>query len=195
LFILVFFGFVTPNQETILVDVSTLNTTFDFEIRYATTNNFVGEAVYDCAKCILLPNVAEALVKANMYFCKKGYRIKFYDCYRPLDVQKKLWEKVPNPAYVANPYDGASIHNRGAAVDITLVTLEGCFVDMGTDYDFFGRKAHIDNFDHSEEVLANRKTLFEGMKLFGFSPIRTEWWHFSYKKNSDPVLNEPLPCN
>ena len=195
LFILVFFGFVTPNQETILVDVSTLNTTFDFEIRYATTNNFVGEAVYDCAKCILLPNVAEALVKANMYFCKKGYRIKFYDCYRPLDVQKKLWEKVPNPAYVANPYDGASIHNRGAAVDITLVTLEGCFVDMGTDYDFFGRKAHIDNFDHSEEVLANRKTLFEGMKLFGFSPIRTEWWHFSYKKNSGPVLNEPLPCN
>ncbi len=55
-----------------------------------------------------------------------------------------MWSKVPRPTYVANPYGKGSIHNKGAAVDVTLVTLDGCFVDMGSDYDFFGRTSHIE---------------------------------------------------
>jgi|TARA_R100000479_G_scaffold33554_2_gene13846 D-alanyl-D-alanine dipeptidase len=179
-----------------LIDISELSTEFDYEVRYATENNFIGEVLYDCAKCLLVKEVAEALVKANQYFCEKGYKIKLYDCYRPLDVQKQMWAKVPRATYVANPYDGASVHNRGAAVDITLVTLEGCYVEMGSDYDYFGREAHIDNYNFSEEILANRKLLIEGMRKHGFKTIRTEWWHYGYQKNWQyPVLNEPLPCS
>ena len=121
------------NTQEPLVDLESLSTEFSYEIRYATPNNFIGETLYDCPKCLLRPDVAEALLNANQYFCEKGYRIKIYDCYRPLDVQKKMWAKVPRPTYVGNPYGNGSVHNKGAAVDITLETLEGCYVEMGSD--------------------------------------------------------------
>jgi D-alanyl-D-alanine dipeptidase len=197
LFTFLFFSFTSEEKfQEPLVNIEALSTEFVFEIRYATPNNFIGETLYDCPKCLLRPEVAEALLQANQYFCEKGYRIKIYDCYRPLDVQKKMWAKVPRPTYVGNPYGNGSIHNKGAAVDITLETLEGCYVEMGSDYDYFGREAHIDNYNFSEEILANRKLLFEGMRKFGFNTIRTEWWHFSYKRNwSYKTLNIPLPCD
>src|SRR5690554_3704622 len=197
IFVLPFFTFLSDKkQQSPLVDVETLPNIFSYEIRYASPNNFMGEALYDCAKCLLRPEVAEALGKANEYFLKEGYRILIYDCYRPLDVQKKMWVKVPRATYVANPYGKGSVHNRGAAVDITLETVGGCFVDMGTEYDHFGRAAHIDNYDFSEDILANRRLLFEGMRKFGFSTIRTEWWHFSFRRSSGfEILNSPLPCD
>ncbi|WP_347372600.1 M15 family metallopeptidase [Aequorivita sp. Q41] len=196
-FSLLFFNFSSEEKiQEPLVSLEDLSTEFRYEIRYATPNNFIGETLYDCAKCLLRPEVAEALLQANQYFCEKGYRIKIYDCYRPLDVQKKMWEKVPRPTYVGNPYGKGSIHNKGAAVDISLETLDGCYVEMGSDYDYFGREAHIDNYNFSKEILANRKLLFEGMRNVGFNTIRTEWWHFSYRKNwSYKTLNVPLPCN
>ena len=191
------FGFSSEeSSQKSLVNLAHLSSELSYEIRYATEDNFIGEVLYDCSVCLLQPEVAEALLKANHFFCEKGYRIRLYDCYRPLDVQKRMWAKVPRPTYVANPYGKGSIHNKGAAVDMTLETLEGCFVDMGSDYDFFGRAAHIDNYNFSEEILENRKLLFEGMRKFGFQTVRTEWWHFSYRKNwSYPTLNEALPCD
>lgn len=180
----------------VLVNVADYPSNFEYEIRYATPNNFIGETLYDCSVCLLQPKVAKALLDANQYFCEKGYRIKLYDCYRPLDVQKKMWEKVPRPTYVANPYGLGSIHNKGAAVDITLVTLEGCYMEMGSDYDYFGRESHIDNYNFSKEILANRTLLREGMQKFGFGTVRTEWWHFSFQNHwSFQTLNEPLPCD
>lgn len=193
--ILMLFMGTSLNAQRTLVDLASLSDQFAYEVRYATPNNFMGETLYPCVACLLYPEVAEALVKANQYFCKQGYRIKIYDCYRPLDIQKKMWAKVPNPSYVANPYTTGSVHNRGAAVDITLVTLDGCYVEMGSDYDHFGKEAHIDNFDFPEEVLANRKLFHEGMRAHGFNTIRTEWWHFNFKKNSGEALNQPLPCD
>ena len=80
--------------------------------------------MYDCAECFLRLKTVKALIMANDKFIKKGYKIKLFDCYRPLDIQKKMWALVPNPEYVADPAKG-SIHNRGGAVDITLVTLDG----------------------------------------------------------------------
>lgn len=196
---LIFMYFGVSSQEKVqepLVNLEELSTEFVYEIRYATPNNFIGETLYDCAKCLLRPEVAEAILEANQYFYELGYQIKIYDCYRPLDVQKKMWAKVPKPGYVGNPYGNGSIHNKGAAIDMTLETLEGCYVEMGSDYDHFGKEAHTDNFNLSKEVLANRKILFDGMRKFGFSPIRTEWWHFNYKKNrSYKTLNVPLPCD
>lgn len=187
----------TPQKGKIsLVNLKEVSTAFDYEIRYATPNNFIGEKLYDCEVCLLQEEVANALLQANEYFCELGYKIKLYDCYRPLSVQKKMWAKVPRATYVANPYKKGSIHNRAAAVDITLVTLEGCYVEMGSDYDFFGRASHIDNYTLPEEVLNNRGILQIGMKKFGFQTVRTEWWHFSYRKNwSYKILDEPLPCH
>ncbi len=196
-FICIFLSFSSEEKfQEPLVNLEKLSTEFSYEIRYATPNNFIGETLYDCPKCLLRPEVAGALLQANQYFCEKGYRIKIYDCYRPLDVQRKMWAKVPRPTYVGNPSGNGSIHNKGAAVDITLETLEGCYVEMGSDYDYFGREAHIDNYNFSKEILNNRKLLFEGMRKFGFNTIRTEWWHFSFQKNwSYKTLNVPLPCD
>ncbi len=194
--LLFFFPFSSEAQPNQLVDMANISEAFDYEIRYATAENFIGEVLYDCPKCLLQPDVAEAIIKANQYFCERGYKIKFYDCYRPLDVQKKMWAKVPRPTYVANPYGKGSIHNKGAAIDMTLVTLEGCYVEMGSDYDYFGREAHIDNYNFSSEILENRKLLFDGMRKHGFQTVRTEWWHFSFRRNGGyPTLNEPLPCD
>ena len=195
-FIFLFFSSIinSYSQEN-LVNITDFNSNISLEMPYATPNNFMGEMVYNCEICLLRPEVANALLEANVYFNKKGYRIKIFDCYRPLDVQKKMWKAVPRATYVANPYSGGSIHNKGAAVDLTLVKLDNSNVDMGTTFDFFGKKAHIDNLNFSEEILKNRKLLFEGMRKFGFQTIRTEWWHFSYKKNkSYATLNIPFPC-
>lgn len=191
---LLFIG-TTNTQQSQLIDMWVYGDEFAFEIRYATADNFIGEIVYKCPKCLLQPEVARAVFKANQYFCEKGYKIKFYDCYRPLDVQKFMWSKVPRPTYVANPYGKGSIHNKGAAVDLTLVTRDGCFVDMGSDYDFFGRASHIDNFNFSSEILANRKLLREGMVAHGFRTVRTEWWHYSFQKSWQfKTMNDALPC-
>ena len=92
-----------------------------------------------------------------------------------------MWDKVPEATYVANPYEGGSIHNKGAAVDITLETLEGRYVEMGTDYDFFGLEAHIDNYTFSnfsalvtEKLLEIRNILFECMLKFGSQSISSD---------------------
>jgi len=132
-------------QKTIndneFVDIEKLSTYFVLDMKYATNDNFLKEAVYPCAKCYVKGIVAKALMKANKDFMKKGYRIKLFDCYRPHSVQKKMWKIYPNPGYVANP-KGGSIHNKGAAVDITLTDLKGNQVDMGTPFDHFGKEAH-----------------------------------------------------
>ena len=186
----------TFKAQSSLVRLSDEPTEFTYEMYYATSNNFLGKPLYPCSQCILQKDVARALSEANYYFCTLGYRIVIYDCYRPLDIQKTMWQELPNPNYIANPYEAGSIHNRAAAVDLSLESLEGCYVDMGSDYDHFGPSSHIDYTELPTEVLVNRKLLLEGMQKFGFQPIRTEWWHFSfYKCYEYPILNEQLPCN
>ncbi len=112
---------------------------------------------------------------------KKNYnlRIKIFDGYRPLSVQKKMWEIFPDDRYVANPAKG-SRHNRGAAVDITIIDSLGVQLNMGTEYDNFTEKAHPGYTNFPENVLNNRKLLSKTMRKFGFHPITTEWWHFDY---------------
>lgn len=182
-------------QESPLINIETLGGTYAYEVKYATTDNFLKAAVYDCAQCLLLPEIAGAVAAANNDFCELGYKIKFYDCYRPLSVQKKMWAIYPNPSYVGNPYRSGSIHNRGAAIDMTIVTLDGKPLDMGSSYDHFGKEAHIDH-PHSDIIKANRKILWDVMKANGFSPIRTEWWHFNYeaKNYGLKVLDIDFDC-
>lgn len=167
---------------------------FAYDLRYATDNNFLKEQVYDCGECYTRAKTVKALLKANEEFKKHGVKIKFYDCYRPNSVQYKMWKIVPNPQYVANPVKG-SIHNKGGAVDITLVTLEGEELNMPSDFDFFGKRAYHDNFDLPQDILDNRKLLKETMEKHGFWSTRTEWWHYNLQGAShDPIANFKWDC-
>lgn len=181
-------------SDTTFVRLADFDRGFAYDLRYATENNFLKAQVYDCAECYTRVKTAKALLEANAEFRKKGYMIKFFDCYRPNSVQYKMWAIVPNPQYVANPVKG-SIHNKGGAVDITLVTLEGEELDMGTDFDFFGKRAYHDNLDLPQEVLDNRKLLKETMEKHGFWSIRTEWWHYNLSAGSnDKVADFKWDC-
>lgn len=182
-----------PVQHKGFVELARLDPGIRQDIRYATKNNFTHTVIYDCANCLLRPEVAEALVAANKTLNRKGLALKVFDCYRPRPYQQRLWDKVPNPDYVAPPAKG-SMHSRGAAVDLTIVDASGQELDMGTAYDFFGPEAHADYRNLPLQVLKNRNLLRETMESVGFKGIRTEWWHFSYRKKQFPLSDYVWPC-
>ena len=172
--------FETIPSDTSFINIQSLSSDFVLDLKYATADNFLHQKVYDCPECFLRSSTAKALAKANQEFMKLGYRIKLYDCYRPLDVQKKMWKILPGTNYVANPNKGSK-HNRGAAVDLTLVDAKGNELDMGTKFDFFGKEAHHTYLNHSKEVLANRKLLKETLDKYNFRSIYNEWWHYEFR--------------
>ena len=185
----------SSSTDTTFVNLKDYSTDFVYDMKYATSDNFLKAQVYDCAECFLRLKTVEALVKANKEFLKQGLRIKLFDCYRPLDIQKKMWEIVSNPKYVADPSKG-SIHNRGGAVDITLVDKSGKELDMGTDFDFFGIEASHAYSKLPQKVKDNRRLLKKIMIANEFNSFDSEWWHYNLKsglKNS--VYNEKWDCN
>ena len=185
----------TTSKDTSFINIQTLSSDFVLDLKYATTDNFLKQKVYDCPECFLRTNTAKALVKANQDFIKLGFRIKLYDCYRPLDVQKKMWQILPGTNYVANPKKGSK-HNRGAAVDLTLVDLKGNDLDMGTKFDFFGPEAHHTYLKHSREVLTNRKLLKETLEKHNFKSIYNEWWHYEFRpERHSTVSNFKWKCD
>jgi D-alanyl-D-alanine dipeptidase len=171
----------------------TLENGYFIDIKYATTDNFVKEAVYPCARLFLRRDVADALDRVRDRVKTNSCRLKLFDGYRPRPVQYKLWKKVPNPDYVANPDEG-SMHNRGSAIDLTLTDLYGKELDLGTPYDFFGPEAHQDYTNLSKMILSRRQLLKSAMEAEGFQSIRTEWWHFSYTKTSYPLEDWQWSC-
>lgn len=184
-----------PQQnDTTFVKLKDYSTDFIYEMKYATADNFLKAKVYDCGECFLRLKTVKALVLINKEFLKKGYRIKLFDCYRPLDVQKKMWAIVPNPEYVANPTKG-SIHNRGGAVDITLVDKYGKELDMGTPFDFFGTEASHNYEKVSDEVKKNRNLLKSVMTETYFNSLDSEWWHYNLKLAlNDKLSNTKWDC-
>lgn len=194
-FLSVLLSFVVWGQQSDFVRLKDLSPDFVYELKYATPDNFLKQAVYDCGECYLRKSTAEALVKANEAFKQLGYRIKLFDCYRPLSVQKKMWKILPGTHYVANPAKGSK-HNRGAAVDLTLVDAQGKELNMGTPFDFFGKEAHHTYTEHSKEVLENRKLLKETLDKYNFKSIYSEWWHYEYRPEmQSKVENFEWQCN
>jgi D-alanyl-D-alanine dipeptidase len=185
---------VTAVNDTTFVNLKDYSNDFVYDMKYATEDNFLKAKVYDCDECYLRLKTVKAFVEANKKFTKKGYRIKIYDCYRPLDIQKKMWEIVSNPKYVADPAKG-SIHNRGGAVDITLVDRSGKELDMGTSFDFFGIEASHDYPNLSKKIKSNRQLLKSVMLSSGFNSFDSEWWHYNLKVGlKDKVANEKWKC-
>lgn len=161
-------------------ELTVLDASVKLDLRYATTNNFMKQQVYDCGRCFLQADVAKAVIKAHKMLQKKGFGLKMFDCYRPRPVQFKLWAITPDERYVANPNKG-SMHNRGMAVDLTIVDKDGNELDMGTGFDDFTPKAHVTYTNLPKKVLENRELLTQTMEACGFRGTSTEWWHFSYK--------------
>lgn len=178
-----------PKEISGLIDVAGFDPTFVLDLRYATPDNFTGKQIYSEAKCLLLRATAEKLSKANKELAEIGYRIKIWDAYRPLSAQQTLWDVVSDRSFVADPKKG-SIHNRGAAVDVTLVDKDGRELAMPTGFDDFSEKAGIKYAGCTEEQAKNRDLLASIMVKHGFTRYEAEWWHFVDKDSSGfPLLD------
>jgi zinc D-Ala-D-Ala dipeptidase len=170
-------------REPELVELTTLDATLHLEIRYATTNNFVGRAVYPEARAFLQRPAAEALLRAHESLKKKGYGLVVFDAYRPLSVVKIFWlETAPeHKKFVANPELG-STHSRGCAVDVTLMDLKtGKPVTMPSEYDEWSERSHSEYSGGDRESRRLRKLLRTAMEAEGYLRCAHEWWHFTYK--------------
>ena len=184
----------TSINDSTFVNLKQYSQDFEYDMKYATEDNFLKAKVYDCAECFLRLKTVNALIDANKKFLEKGYKIKIFDCYRPLDIQKKMWKIVSNPKYVADPAKG-SIHNRGGAVDITLIDSLGKELDMGTPFDFFGIEASHNYPNVSDNVKQNRILLKTIMTSSGFNSFDSEWWHYNLKSGlNDKVSNVKWDC-
>jgi len=176
------------------LEVQALDPTIVLDIRYATEDNFVGEPLYPCGRCFLRPKAAAAVVKAHQALQATGYGgLKLFDCYRPTPIQARLWEITPDPRAVAPPSKG-SMHNRGLAIDLTVIDKDREELDMGTEYDAFSQRSYHSFRGLSAEVLANRTVLRESMEAAGFRPLRTEWWHYTLKGESQPLADFIWSC-
>ena len=180
LFFLLLFSSVQAQTDTSFVEIIKLNPHIRLDIRYATPNNFLHQTVYPQARCFLRHDAAMAIDAVQKELELIGLGLKIFDGYRPLSVQKKMWQIMPNTHYVANPKKG-SRHNRGMAVDLTLVDADGKALPMPTPFDSFKKEAHQDYWNLPVQVMRNRWILRSVMEKHGFSPIRTEWWHYDYK--------------
>lgn len=167
-----------PKEFEGLVRVQDIDPSIVLDLRYATENNFTKKKVYPVAVCVLRKETAQKLAAANQEFIKDGYRIKVWDAYRPPSVQKIFWGLVPDDRYVANPYKGGSRHNRGGAVDVTLIDDKGNELDMPTGFDDFSKRANPQNPFMTAEQKMNVNYLKRVMVKHGFDPYEPEWWHF-----------------
>lgn len=177
-----------------LVDVQKVDPTILVELKYSTTDNFVGKDVYgDLIRAYMQPMAARKLAEASNYLQvhHPDLRLLVYDAARPRSAQWKLWNALPTLSererrkYVADPRQG-SIHNYGCAVDLTVATKDGNPLDMGTKYDFFGELAYPSRENEllksgklTQKQIDNRKILRTAMRQGGFSSIEYEWWHFN----------------
>ena len=167
-----------PDKQ--LVDVERAVPGVRIDVRYATANNFMHQTLYPVAKAFLRAPAARALAQVQADLAKDNLGLKVFDGYRPYSITEKMWEPIKNPDFVADPAKG-SRHNRGAAVDLTLVDLKtGEEIAMPTPYDDFTSRARQDFNDLPANVIANRAKLREAMVRHGFEPLPTEWWHFDF---------------
>ena len=188
-------SFSYSQTDTTFVNLKDYSSEFVYDMKYATDSNFLKEKVYDCGECYLRLKTINSLIEANKKFIKKGYKIKLFDCYRPLDIQKKMWTIVSNPKYVANPEKG-SIHNRGGAVDLTLVDSDGNELDMGTPFDHFGVEAAHSYENLSDVQKKNRKLLRKIMTKSNFQLFESEWWHYNLNDSKkEPLSNFKWKCD
>lgn len=170
----------SDNPEMELVDLEKAIPGIQLDIRYATTNNFTGEAIYNLAKAFARRPVAEALLNVQNDLKGKGLELKIHDGYRPYSATVKFYEVYGDTTFVASPYKG-SRHNRGCALDLTLIDSKTKKeLKMPTPYDSFQKEAFPDFPLKDRVAKANRDLLRAAMEKHGFKVYNSEWWHFDF---------------
>jgi D-alanyl-D-alanine dipeptidase len=181
----------TPN----LVDITTLDPTLRLDIRYATKDNFLHTPVYGEPRAFLQQPVAEALVRVNRALLPLGYALRIHDAYRPWWVTKVFWDATApvNRDYVADPAKG-SVHNRGCAVDLDLISLtDGVAATMPSEYDEMTTRSHADYPGGDATARQHRDLLRSAMEAQDFKVLKEEWWHFDHASSADyPIMNLPF---
>jgi D-alanyl-D-alanine dipeptidase len=171
-----------------VVDVRSMAPDVVVEMRYAGNDNFTRKRIYDCGRCFLRPETAAKVADAQRELRKRGISLKMWDCYRPLSAQRLFWSLVPDPRFVADPKTG-SRHNRGNAVDVTLVDAKGRELDMPTGFDDFSPRAGHGETRLPARVIENRRILAETMEKAGFHRLASEWWHYDDSDSSGEILD------
>ena len=189
------------------VDVRSVVPSAVIDLRYATPNNFTGMTLYPAdARCLVHESMAPGLAAGAKALASHGEGLVFWDCYRPHDVQVKMFNVVPNPAWVAKPGPYARSHEAGRSVDVTIASAQQqcpparqlaglCRADMGTDFDDFSPRATAFATDGvSADEQANRARLRNAMSAGGLSVYSGEWWHFDGPGAGvqRPILNVPV---
>ena len=170
------------DSNNILVDLKKYIPSLKLDIRYSTKNNFLGEPVYNSARAFLRLPAAVAIKKIQNELNLIGLGLKIFDAYRPYSATVKFYDKVKDTIYVASAYTG-SRHNRGCAVDLTLISLKtGKPLDMPTGFDSFLEKAHSDYLKLPASEIKNRDLLIGVMAKYGFINLDSEWWHYDFKE-------------
>jgi D-alanyl-D-alanine dipeptidase len=188
-----------------LIDIQTINSSILIDLRYSSINNFLNEDVYDdLDKVYLQPSIAQdlSICQQKLQEIDSGLTLLVYDGVRPRSVQQKMWDVLDMPIrekvkFVSNPKNG-SIHNYGAAVDLTISKLDGTPLDMGADFDDIRKIAYprlesqfLASGELSQQQIDNRKLLRKVMTSGGFYNIQTEWWHFNrYNRNKAKEMFE-----
>ncbi|MBE9585613.1 M15 family metallopeptidase [Mucilaginibacter sp. JRF] len=171
---------VNADPEKRLVNLKDFIPGLVLDIRYATTNNFTGQRVYNSAMAFARMPVAQALKSIQAELKKKGLGLKIYDAYRPYAITVKFFEIAKDTTFVADPRKG-SRHNRGCAIDLTIINLKtGHELDMPTGYDSFTPQASANYKNLSAKKRTNRQLLRSVMERHGFKVYSSEWWHFDY---------------
>ncbi|MBN8652971.1 MAG: M15 family metallopeptidase [Cytophagales bacterium] len=170
---------VKTNAENELVNLASIPAVV-LDIRYATPNNFTGEKNYNLPRAYARKPVAEALKKIQADLKPQGLGLKIFDGYRPYSATVKFYEVYRDTTYVASPYKG-SRHNRGCALDLTLIDLKtGKELQMPTEWDSFKKEAWPSTPVADPKIRANRKLLIDAMEKHGFKVNSSEWWHFDF---------------
>jgi D-alanyl-D-alanine dipeptidase len=176
-----------------LVELKSLDPTIQYDIRYATTNNFMSAVFYSQPRAFLQRPAAEAVVRAHQKLKALGYGLLIHDAYRPWYVTKMFWDATPDSLrhFVADPSAG-SRHNRGAAVDLTLYDLAtGEPIEMPGGYDEFSPRSYPEYPGGTSRQRWHRELLRRVMEAEGFRVYDFEWWHFDYRDwRRYPVLNK-----
>ena len=172
---------ILSNPDNRLVDLEKAIPGIVLDIRYATPNNFTHQTIYPAPKAFLRKPVTEALLKVQEELKGNGIGLKIYDAYRPYTVTVKFFEVYPDTTFVASPKTG-SRHNRGCAVDLTLIdSKSGIELEMPTAFDDFTEKAMHNYMNIPKKALQNRQILRDVMSKYGFIPYESEWWHYDFK--------------
>jgi len=184
-----------PARAAGFVDVRSAVPDAFIDLRYATANNFVGEQLYPSnARCLVHESLAPGLATAAAELRSRGRRLVFWDCYRPHNVQVRMFEVVPNPNWVARPGTQARSHETGRSVDVTTADAQGRLSEMGTGFDDFSPTATAYAEGISARAADERVSLREAMKSGGLSPYSGEWWHFDGPGAGvgRPILDVPV---